>query len=123
MREMLVAGLLLVGCTDSSGGKGDFLEPDAGATGREPQRVHEVVRTVLLEPASEPELDGRMAAGALCPEGSIVLTGGCIVRDGQEADVILEQSYPGSQGWRCHWKNLAASAYDAKVIVRCLDSM
>lgn len=123
MREMLVAAVLLFGCTDSSGEVEPQPQPDAGAMVREPQKIQEVIRAVRLEPASTPERDGRLSAGALCPEGSVVLTGGCIVRDGQEAEVILEQSYPGSSGWRCHWKNLATFAYEAKVIVRCMSSM
>lgn len=74
--------------------------------------------------ADPPNTDGRAGMSALCPDNAIVITGGCLARDGQRADVILEQSYAsiGSNGgtWLCNWKNIGIEAFTATAVAYCL---
>lgn len=87
-------------------------------------RVMKFTRSVTVPAADPPNTDGRAGMSALCPDNAIVVTGGCLARDGQRADVILEQAYAdianGGGSWQCNWKNTGIEAFTATAVAYCL---
>lgn len=87
-------------------------------------RIRKVTQVVTVPAPEPPTPDGRAGTTASCPNGSIVLTGGCMARDGQRTDVLLEQAYAsianGSGAWLCDWKNLGTEPFSATAVAYCL---
>ncbi len=87
-------------------------------------RIVKYTQDIIVPAPEPPTVDGRAGATAKCPVGVIVLTGGCLARDGQRTDVILEQSYAeianDRGGWTCAWKNIGAGAFMATAVAYCL---
>lgn len=56
-----------------------------------------------------------------CPLDAVVLSGGCGALEGQEPNIIVEQSYPDGIGWVCSWRNPSTNVdVIVRAIVRCL---
>lgn len=133
MRALLymIAGIAIgisttIACSDDSPPHADaatcacpMAEPPLG------NRISEVIESRMLPPSGES--NGRGGLGALCPEGSILLTGGCTAGTGQVPDIVIEQNSPiprelGSSGnaWGCSWRNNTTQPVQVRVIARCL---
>lgn len=103
-----------------------------------PSTVHAADAGACNCPAAEPPLTGRIvemdmpftvpanstqSMGVSCPFTSdtwIVLNGGCSANIGSTPNIILEQSYPGSNGWICSWSNPSNVDIPVHAIVHCL---
>lgn len=88
-------------------------------------RVTEVIVSVTLPPSTEG--NGRSGQVAVCPMGSILVTGGCSAGEGQVPDIVIEQSSPVTRtptskgdAWSCSWRNNTGLPVAARVIARCL---
>ena len=88
-------------------------------------------------PASEPPLAGRIVSvtsmatgagsadvgpGASCPDGAVLLSGGCFVANFQGQDVTLRVSAPGTSGtgWNCDFRNNGTTPVEVGAVARCL---
>lgn len=115
-----------IGCSDESTGPIVDASACSCPTAEAPikPRIMKFTRSVTVPALQPPTIDGRAGISALCPNGAIVLTGGCLARDGQRTDVILEQAYAdianGSGAWQCDWKNLGTEPFSATAVAYCL---
>ncbi len=114
-----IAGIALVlSCGDDSPPRADAADPVCDCPAAEPPITSS--RIVQVEkPATVPANDGGVGA-ALCPDGAIVLSGGCAAEEGNAPQIILEQSIPGNISWSCNWRNPTNSPIAVRAIVRCL---
>lgn len=116
----------MLSCSDESPSRADAATCDCPIA--EPpvsSRISEVIESRMLPPSTES--GGRGGLAALCPERSILITGGCTAGTGQVPDVVIEQNSPiprelGSSGnaWGCSWRNNTNQAVQVRVIARCL---
>lgn len=93
-----------------------------------PSRVIESIKIHMLPPSSD--RNGRSGNSVLCPDGSILLSGGCTAGTGQVPDIVIEQSSPfvladrapGStrDGWDCSWRNNTNQPVQVRIVARCL---
>lgn len=127
----VVTGIIIgisatLACSDDSPSHADAASCDC--PNAEPpikSRISEIIESRMLPPSTESS--GRGGLGALCPEGSILITGGCTAGTGQVPDVVIEQNSPaprelGSSGnaWGCSWRNNTNQPVQVRVIARCL---
>lgn len=129
MRIFFLALLMMfmnAGCPDDSPGTSADAAVCSCPAAEAPikPRIVKFARSVTVPAADPPNTDGRASMSALCPDNAIVITGGCLARDGQRADVILEQAYAviadGGGTWLCNWKNIGTEAFMATAVAYCL---
>lgn len=123
---MMVSGALLslaliLSCDDGSPSDADAAScncpaAEAPLIGR--AKEFEVATT--LPPANMEPAYGKKGGSALCPEGSLLLSGGCDAAMGTVPDIVLEGSYSVGSGWSCSWKNLSNEPVPVRSIARCL---
>ena len=122
----IVAGVALVlSCGGSSSPKdADAADaPTCNCSAAEPpipSRITEVKSDDVI-----PKDTSRVHVGMPCPvapQHAIPLSGGCIIDYPSQitGNVILEESAPDANGWRCTWSNLSNLDVPVHVIVRCL---
>ncbi|MEZ4360429.1 MAG: hypothetical protein R3B48_09625 [Kofleriaceae bacterium] len=123
----LVAGILLVlSCGDNSPRDADAAVCDCPAAEAPiPARIIEVQAIETLPPRTID--NGRNGQGVGCPNGSVLLTGGCTASEGQVPDIVIEQNSPTPQSpvnngnaWSCSWRNNSNEEVVVRVIARCL---
>jgi hypothetical protein len=83
-------------------------------------RTQEFEVSTTLPPANMAPTFGKEGGFTRCPEGSVLLSGGCAAAVGAVPDILLESSAPGSNGWGCDWKNLSNAPVPVRSIARCL---
>lgn len=83
-------------------------------------RTREFEVSTTIPPANMAPAFGKKGGFALCPEGSLLLSGGCTSAVGTVPDIVLEGSYSGENGWSCSWKNLTNDPVPVRSIARCL---
>lgn len=122
-----VSIVLMLSCADDSPTPADAASCDCPLA--EPPIGGRIVQTAYMVTltASEPPYIGRGGGSAPCPQGGIVLSGGCEPMDATaHPDVTIEDFSPYSatspftNGWRCSWKNNTTQPVVMQVISRCL---
>ena len=83
-------------------------------------RTQEFEVSTILPPANMEPTFGKKGGFVRCPEGSVLLSGGCAAAVGTVPDILIEASSPGSDGWGCSWKNLSNDPVPVRSIARCL---
>lgn len=81
-------------------------------------RTMEVEDAEILPPVSE--RDGQAGVGVDCPDGSVLLSGGCAASIGAAPDIVVEASYPSQGTWLCRFKNLSNAPVPVRAIASCL---
>jgi hypothetical protein len=114
---MAAGAMLVISCSDDSPGSADAATCDCAPA--EPPiagRIHIVTNTQIAPPNQVGLQSNR------CPDGSVLLGGGCGTEDGQPADIVLSQSRPSTSGdgWACYFQNQSATPITIKVEARCL---
>ena len=82
-------------------------------------RIVEVVFPLTLPSANAMEM-GKGGSGVDCPEGAILLSGGCAASTGAVPDIVVEASFPADTSWVCSWKNNGTNRVAVRAIARCL---
>ncbi len=117
----LMSGLALVlSCDDGSPADADASCNCPPAEAPLLGRTQEFVVSTTLPPANMGPTFGKEEGSVDCPTGSVLLSGGCAAAVGTVPDILIEASYPGGNGWGCHWKNLTNDPVPVRSIARCL---
>jgi hypothetical protein len=117
---MMLAGAVLVSCSDDSPGNVDAATCDC--TAAEPPLAG---RIMVVDQTRIIEANSRSSQGAECPQGALRLSGSCTTADVNPIrDITLEQAgfYSASdlRGWTCKFRNNEATPVTIKVSVVCL---
>jgi hypothetical protein len=115
-----VMGIAFVlSCGDDSPRKADA--GDAATCTCPPSEPPLAARLTYVErPFTVPANSVAQEMDAVCPGNDIAISGGCGANLGQSPDILIEQSYPGGQGWVCVWRNPSNAPVPVRAIVRCL---
>lgn len=114
---MAAGAMLVISCSDDSPGSADAATCDCAPA--EPP-IAGRVQVITNTQTAPPNQSGIQSTR--CPEGSVLLGGGCGTIDGQPADIVLRQSRPSTSGdgWTCDIQNQSATPITIKVEARCL---
>jgi hypothetical protein len=119
-----VGGMIIViSCSDHSPTPADAASCDCPTSEAPiPGRIVEIVNPSTLPPANVAPANGRAGGGAICPAGSILISGGCSANAGQVPDIVLEQSFPNgdTNTWICDWRNNTNVEVPVRGVARCL---
>jgi hypothetical protein len=83
-------------------------------------RTQEFEASTTIPPANMGPAFGKKGGFVSCPDGSLLLSGGCASAVGTVPDIVIEGSFPGGGGWSCSWKNLSNEPVQVRSIARCL---
>lgn len=116
----VVGVVLVIACSDDSPPRVDAATCDCPAAEAPlAGRITTVTTTRQIQPPNPPAEDGRESVGASCPQGAILLSGGCEAPGGPM--MLLEVSFPTDIGsWVCGWKNTDTIPITTKAIAKCL---
>jgi hypothetical protein len=111
---------LVLSCGDQSPSDADASCDCAPAEAPLAGRTEEVEIAITLPPANMSPVFGKRGTGIDCPQGGVLLSGGCAASLGAVPDIVVEATYPILNSWRCDWKNLSNDPVPVRAIARCL---
>lgn len=76
--------------------------------------------TQVVEGEAEIAPGSNTVIGSSCPDGGVVLGGGCSVPLGSVFGLYLQVSAPGDGSWTCQWWNDSSSSYTGTATAICL---